>query len=62
MLLVALAAHIHIIKSEDGIFVRSADIPMILSYCPGLRTFTVEDWHEDGLESLHEIKDMISNR
>ncbi|KAF8940432.1 hypothetical protein BGZ47_007758 [Haplosporangium gracile] len=39
----------------------SADIQMILSHCPGLRTFTVEDWQEDGHKSLLEIKDMVSS-
>ncbi|KAF9143981.1 hypothetical protein BGX30_014176 [Mortierella sp. GBA39] len=61
MALVAQAAHLHTIEFEDGIFVRSEDIQMILSHCPGLKTFTVEDWQEDGHESLLEIKDMVSS-
>lgn len=61
MSLVAQAAHIHTIEFEDGIFVRSVDIQMILSYCSGLRTFTVEDWQEDGHESLLEIKGTVSS-
>ncbi|KAF9901061.1 hypothetical protein EC991_006572 [Linnemannia zychae] len=59
--LVGQAAHLHTIEIEDGIFIRSADIQMILSRCPGLRIFTVEDWQEDGHESFLEIKDMISS-
>ncbi|OAQ32035.1 hypothetical protein K457DRAFT_890177 [Linnemannia elongata AG-77] len=59
--LVAQAAHLHTIEIEDGIFVRSGDIQMMLSHCSGLKTFMVEDWQEDGHESLLEIKDMVSS-
>ncbi|KAG0272646.1 hypothetical protein BGZ95_011572 [Linnemannia exigua] len=59
--LVVQATHLHTIEFENGIFVRSADIQTILSTCPGLRTFTVEDWQEDGHESFLEIKDMVSS-
>ncbi|KAK3837699.1 MAG: hypothetical protein JOS17DRAFT_731635 [Linnemannia elongata] len=61
MALVAQAAYLHTIEFGVGIFVRSGDIQLILSHCPGLKTFEIEDWQEDGHESLLEIKDMVSS-
>lgn len=59
MALVVQAAHLHTIEIGDGIFVHSGDIQLILSHCPGLKTFAIEDWQEDGHESFLEIKDMV---